>query len=82
MKGKVKTFVQNTGSAWKKGSYSVGMIVLVIAIAVLVNMIAARLPEEVRHLDISDNRIYEISDTRKNPVLTTGSRPFWRNIHP
>ena len=65
MKGKVKTFVQNTGSAWKKGSYSVGMIVLVIAIAVLVNMIAARLPEEVRHLDISDNRIYEISDTSR-----------------
>ena len=65
MKGKVKTFVQNTGSAWKKGSYSVGMIILVIAIAVLVNMIAARLPEEVRHLDISDNRIYEISDTSR-----------------
>ena len=50
---------------WRNGSYSVGLIVLVIAIAVIINMIAGQLPENIRNIDISDNRIYEISDTSR-----------------
>lgn len=49
----------------RNGSYSVGLIALMICIVVVVNMIAGQLPENVRNIDISDNKIYEISDTSK-----------------
>ena len=49
----------------ENGSYSVGLIVLVIAIVIVINMIAGQLPESIRNIDISDNRIYEISDTSR-----------------
>ena len=52
-------------SASVNGSYSVGAIVLVLCIIVLVNMLASRLPESVRKVDVSDNKIYEITDTSK-----------------
>ena len=52
-------------SASVNGSYSVGAIVLVLCIVVLVNMLASRLPESVRKVDVSDNKIYEITDTSK-----------------
>lgn len=47
------------------GSYSVGVIVLVLCIVVVINMLAAKLPESVRSVDISDNKIYEISSTSR-----------------
>ena len=50
----------------RNGSYSVGMIALVIAIAVVINLIAGQLPESIRSIDVSDNKIYEISDTTKD----------------
>ena len=49
-------------SASVNGSYSVGAIVLVLCVVVLVNMLASRLPESVRKVDVSDNKIYEITD--------------------
>lgn len=49
----------------RKGSYSVGMIAAAVIIVVLINLIAGRLPENIRNIDISDNRIYEITDTSK-----------------
>lgn len=48
------------------GSYSVGMIVLVLCVAVMINVIAAKLPESIRNIDISDNKIYEITDTSRD----------------
>lgn len=48
------------------GSYSVGMIVLVLCIAVMINVVVAKLPENVKKIDISDNKIYEITDTSKD----------------
>lgn len=42
-----------------------GMIVLVIGIAVVVNMIAGQIPESYRNIDVSDNKIYEITDTSR-----------------
>lgn len=48
------------------GSYSVGLIVLVLCAVVMVNVVASKLPESVRKIDISDNKIYEITDTSKN----------------
>ncbi len=65
MKEKLKNIFSSTSATWKNGSYSVGLIVLVIAIVIVINMIAGQLPESVRNLDISDNRIYEISDTSR-----------------
>ena len=41
----------------RNGSYSVGMIALVIAIAVVINLIAGQLPESIRSIDVSDNKI-------------------------
>lgn len=52
-------------SASVNGSYSVGAIVLVLCIVIAVNMLAAKLPEGIRSVDISDNKIYEISGTSK-----------------
>lgn len=49
----------------KNGSYSVGLIVLVICIAVVCNLIVGQLPESVKKIDISSNKIYEISDTSR-----------------
>ena len=60
---KIKGMFQNTAS--RNGSYSVGMTALVIAVVIVVNLIAGQLPESVRSIDISDNRIYEISDTSR-----------------
>lgn len=65
MKEKLKSIFRDTNATWRNGSYSVGLIALVIAIAIVVNMIAGQLPESIRNLDISDSRIYEISDTSR-----------------
>ncbi len=65
MKEKIKNIFNSTSATWKNGSYSVGLIVLVIAIVIVINMIAGQLPESIRNIDISDNRIYEISDTSR-----------------
>lgn len=50
----------------RHGSYSVGLVVIVIAIAVVVNLVAGQLPESMRKIDISSNRLYEISDVSKD----------------
>lgn len=60
---KIKKIFRSTTS--RNGSYSVGMIVLVIGIAVVVNMIAGQIPESYRNIDVSDNKIYEIMDTSR-----------------
>lgn len=53
-------------SASINGCYSVGAIVLVLCAVILINMLASRLPESVQKMDVSDNKIYEITDTSKN----------------
>lgn len=64
MKEKIQHAFQS--SRWKNGSYSVGMMVIVVAIAIIINLIVGQLPEGAQHIDISDNRIYEITDTSKD----------------
>ena len=49
---KIKKIFRSTTS--RNGSYSVGMIVLVIGIAVVVNMIAGQIPESYRNIDVSE----------------------------
>ena len=43
------------------GTYSVGLAVIVIAIAIVINLVAGQLPEKVRNIDISSNNLYDIS---------------------
>lgn len=52
-------------AATRKGSYSVGMTAMAIGAAVVFNLAAGQLPEGIRQVDISDNRIYEITDTSR-----------------
>ena len=56
---KIKNTFKNVSS--RNGSYSVGMIALVVAIVVVVNLIAGQLPENVKSIDVSDKKIYQIS---------------------
>lgn len=49
----------------KHGAYSVGMSAIVIAIVIVLNMIVSQLPDNIRSIDISDSKIYEISDTSR-----------------
>ena len=45
----------------RNGTYSVGLAVIVIAIAIVINLVAGQLPEKVRNIDISSNNLYDIS---------------------
>lgn len=60
---KIKNTFKNVSS--RNGSYSVGMIALVVAIVVVINLIAGQLPENVKSIDVSDKKIYQISKTSK-----------------
>ncbi len=60
---KIKRLFKSASS--RNGSYSVGMIALVTAIVIVVNLIAGQLPEGTKYVDVSDSRIYEITDTSK-----------------
>lgn len=47
------------------GGYSIGITALVIAIVVALNLIVGQLPEHLTNLDVSSDKIYEVSDTSK-----------------
>ena len=50
----------------KKGSYSIAVTAVVIAIIFVLNLFVRQLPENIRQIDISDTSIYEISSTTKS----------------
>ncbi len=49
--------------AFKKGTYSVGMIFAVLAIVVLLNMLVRELPATITKLDFSVSKLYSLTDT-------------------
>lgn len=49
----------------RNGAYSAAAIVIVVVIAVVINLICGSLPATIKQLDISSNKIYEISDTSR-----------------
>ncbi|SHK73889.1 GldG family protein [Hespellia stercorisuis] len=55
-------------SQTKNGSFSVGLVAIVIAIIVVANLIVGQLPEKIRNIDISSNNLYEITDTSRKLV--------------
>ncbi|MGI5887851.1 MAG: DUF7088 domain-containing protein [Oscillospiraceae bacterium] len=64
-KKKVRLFSSRSS---RKGSYSIGISVAVIAIAIAACLLLNLLPDSAAKFDISDKRIYEISDTTKDLV--------------
>ena len=49
----------------RKGGVSIALTVVVLVAVIALNVLAGRLPEEVRKLDVSDNDLYSITDTSK-----------------
>lgn len=61
-----KTVKDSFGTVtFRRGTYSAAAVVLVVIIAVVLNLIAGQLPEDVKQTDISSNKVYEISDTSR-----------------
>ena len=60
---KIKRLFKTKGT--KHGAYSVGVTAAVVAIVVVLNLIVGQLPEKYRSIDVSNIKIYEISDTSK-----------------
>ena len=60
---RIKKFFQTTAS--KNGTYSIGITFVILVMVVIANLIIGQLPEKVRKIDVSSNRLYEISDTTK-----------------
>ena len=52
--------------AFKKGTYSVGMMFVVLAIVVIINMIVRALPATITKIDCSVNKLYTLTDTTTN----------------
>lgn len=50
-----------TSKSSRNGTYSVGLVVIVIAIAIVINLVAGQLPDNVKNIDISSNNLYDIS---------------------
>lgn len=61
---KMKRLFHTTGTT--HGIYSVGLTAVVIAIVVVVNLIIGQLPEQYRNIDVSNTKIYEITDTTRD----------------
>ena len=64
MKQKVKQFL--TGGASRHGTYAAGLTAAVVAIVVILNLIVGQLPSAVKEFDISDKKLFTISDTSTN----------------
>ena len=63
---KIKKLFQSNDS--KRGSYTLAMTSIVIAIVIVFNMIVNLIPENKRHFDISSTNIYEISSKSKKII--------------
>ena len=50
----------------KKGSYSLALTVIVLAIAVFLNLLISELPSTATRIDVSENKLYSIGDETKS----------------
>ena len=66
MKAKMKDIFHSVASRY--GAYSLGAIALVTAIVIVANLIVGQLPETIRNIDLSDTKIYEISETSRELI--------------
>lgn len=49
----------------KIGAYNIGILILTAALTVVVNILAERLPESVRALDVTSNKLYTLTEETK-----------------
>lgn len=59
-----------TNTQFKNGSFSAGMIVLVIAIVVVLNMIVSKLPTTWTNVDMSDKLLYSVGETTETMLAS------------
>lgn len=52
------------------GAYSTGMIVVVLAVVVVLNLAVAQLPEHIKSVDITSNKLYSLTETTKDYLDT------------
>ena len=68
-KNKIKTSLRNLGRVNKKtlknGSYSMIYTVIIIAVIVVINLIVAEIPTKYTQIDVSEQKLYTISDKTK-----------------
>ena len=55
-------------AGFRHGSYSAGLTALVLAILIVINLLAGSLPTNIRMLDMTSNRLFEIGDTTKTAM--------------
>lgn len=65
MKNLKQSFKRMFGGRFRAGSYSAAAAVIVIAIAVLVNMMVATLPSTATQLDLTQQSLYSLSEQTK-----------------
>ena len=66
-KNEAKEFSLTKGAS-RHGTMSLIMIVVVVVIIIILNLIVGRLPKNILQFDISDQRLYDISDTSREFV--------------
>ena len=71
--GMKKPSIKNILPKWsskniRKGSYSLGISVVVLAIAVVFNLVVGKLPAQYRNVDLSQTKLSAIGDTTKELV--------------
>lgn len=66
---KIKNILPKWGSKHiQKGSYSLGISIVVLAIAVVFNMVIAKIPVQYRNMDLSQTKLSTIGDTTKEAI--------------
>ena len=63
-KKNIKNLFHTTGT--RRGAYSVGLTVLVLAVVIVFNLVVGQIPEAFRNIDVSSPKIYGISDTSRD----------------
>ena len=63
IKNRVKIVFKNEGKkVWKNGSYSIIMTLIVIAAAVILNLVAAVVPTQLTQFVFSQQKLYSVRD--------------------
>ncbi len=65
-----KIFSSNGKKIMQKGSYSVGITVVVIAVIVVINLIVSEIPSQYTEFDMSTQKLYTLTDDTKDYIKT------------